>query len=60
MIIKPMGVYQRRLEQCYMEEQKEIEEMNRTQQSPWLVNNILFCYDLENTIKNIVITKNMV
>ena len=27
-----------------MKEQKEIEEMNQTQ-PPWLVNNILFCYE---------------
>ena len=30
-----------------MEEQKKLEEMNQTQQPPWLVNNILFCYDRE-------------
>ena len=28
-----------------MEEQMEIEEMNQTQPPPWLVNNILFCYE---------------
>ena len=28
-----------------MKEKKEIEEMNQTQQPPWLVNNILFCYE---------------
>ena len=28
-----------------MGEQKEREEMNQTQQPPWLVNNILFCYE---------------
>ena len=27
-----------------MREQKDIEEMNQIQQSPWLVNNKLFCY----------------
>ena len=35
----------RRLEQRYMWEQMETEDMNQTQQSPWLVNNILFCYE---------------
>ena len=30
-----------------MEELKEIEEMNQTQQPPWLVNNILFGYEGE-------------
>ena len=45
--IKPTGVYLRRLEQRYMGEQMEIEEMNQTQQSLWLVNNILFCYEGE-------------
>ena len=30
-----------------MKEQKEIEKMNQTQQTPWLVNNILFCYEGE-------------
>ena len=34
-----------RLEQRYMGEQKEIEEMNQTQTAPWLINNILFCYE---------------
>ena len=33
--IKPTDVYPRRLEQRYMEEQKEIEETNQTQQPPW-------------------------
>ena len=28
-----------------MGEQKEIKEMNQTQQPLWLVNNILFCYE---------------
>ena len=40
-----MGMYLRRLEQRYMEEQKEIEEMNQTQQPPRLVSNILLCYE---------------
>ena len=35
-----------------MEEQKEIEEMNQTQQLPWLVNNILFCYGGETHMEN--------
>ena len=43
--IKPTGMYLRRLDQIYMEEQKEIENMNQTQQLPWLVNNIIFCHD---------------
>ena len=43
--IKPKRVYLRRLEQRYMGQQKEIEDMNQTQQPPWLVNNILFCYE---------------
>ena len=47
-----MGVYLSRLEQRYMEEQKEIEEMNLTQQPPWLVNNILFCYEGETHTGN--------
>ena len=34
----------RRLEQRYMEKQKE---MNQTQQPPWMVNNVIFCYDRE-------------
>ena len=38
-------MYLRRLEQRYMGEQKEIEEMNQTQQPLWLVNNILFCFE---------------
>ena len=32
--IKPMGVYLRKLEQRYIEDQKEIEELNQTQQLP--------------------------
>ena len=32
--IKPTGVYLKRLEQRYIEEQKKIEEMNQTQQTP--------------------------
>ena len=69
-----MEVYLRRLEQRYMEEQKEIEEMNQTQQPPWLVNNILFCYEEEthtlndsqrkqhfyNTKRNAVVARNPV
>ena len=39
---KSMEVYLRRLEQKYMEEQNEIEEMNQTQLFPWLINNIYF------------------
>ena len=35
-----------------MEEQKEVEEMNQTQQSPWLVYNILFCYKGETRMGN--------
>ena len=35
-----------------MGEQKEIEEMNLTQQPPWLVNNIIFCYDAEKYTRN--------
>ena len=50
--IKLTGVYIRRLEQRYMEEQKEIEEMNQTQQPSWLVNNILFCYEGEKHTSN--------
>ena len=40
--IKPTGVHMRRLEQRYMREQMEIEEMNQTRLL-WLVNHILFC-----------------
>ena len=50
--IKPTRVYLRRLEQRYMEEKKEIKEMNQTQQPPWLVNNILFCYEVETHMGN--------
>ena len=32
-----------------MREQMEIEELHQTQQPLWLVNNILFCYEGENT-----------
>ena len=42
--IKNTAVYLKRLEQRYMGEQMEIQEMNQTQQLPWLVNNTLFCY----------------
>ena len=47
-----MEVYLRRMEQSYMEEQKNIEEMNQTQQTPWLVNNILFSYEGETHTGN--------
>ena len=47
-----MGVYLRKLEQRYMEEQKEIEEMNQAQQPPWMVNNIFFSYDGEKQMGN--------
>ena len=50
--MKPTGMYLRRLEQGYMEEQKEKGEMNQAQQHPWLVNNILFCYEGEIHTKN--------
>ena len=43
-LIKPTGVHLGRLEQRYMVEKKEIEEINQTQPPLWLVNNILFCY----------------
>ena len=43
--IKPTGMYLRRLEQRYMGEQIEIQEMNQIQPPLWLVNNILFCYE---------------
>ena len=42
---KPMGVHLRRLKWRHMEEQKEIEEMSKTQQLLCLVNNIFFCYE---------------
>ena len=35
-----------------MEEQKEIEEINQTQQPLCLVNNILFCYEGETHTGN--------
>ena len=35
-----------------MEEQKEIKDMNQTQQPPWLVINILFCYEGETHTGN--------
>ena len=50
--IKPTGVYLRRLEKRYMGEQMEIEEKNQTQQPPWLVNNISFCYEGEKHTRN--------
>ena len=37
-------MYLRRLEQRYIGEQMEIEEINQIQQPLWLVNNILFCF----------------
>ena len=37
-----MGVYLRRLEQRYMEEQKEMKEINQTQKLPWLVKKTYF------------------
>ena len=46
-----MGEYLRRLEQRYMGKQMKIEEMNQTQ-PPWLVNNILFCYEGEKHTGN--------
>ena len=54
---KSMEVYLRRLEQKYMEEQNEIEEMNQTQLFPWLINNIYFVMEekwkQEKTIQRI-------
>ena len=50
--IKPTGVYLRRVKQRYMGEQKEIEEMNQTQPPPWLVNNMLFCYESDKHTGN--------
>ena len=50
--IKPTGVYLRGLEQRYMEEQKEIEVLNQTQQPSWMVNNISFCYEGEKCFGN--------
>ena len=35
-----------------MEEQVEIEQMNQTQEPPWIVNNIIFCYDGEKHMGN--------
>ena len=35
-----------------MEEQREVEENHLGQQSPWLLNNKLFCYDKELLIIN--------
>ena len=46
-----MGVYLRRLEQRHMKKQKKIEEMSKTQQSPWMVN-ILYCYERETHTRN--------
>ena len=46
--MKPTGVYLRRQEQRYMGEQIEIEEMIQAQPL-WLINNLLFCYEGENT-----------
>ena len=47
-----MVVYLRKLELRYMEEQKEIEEMNKTQQPLWLVNSIIFSYEGETHMEN--------
>ena len=41
---KPTGVQLRNLERRYMEEQKQIVEMNQTQQPPWMINNLSLCY----------------
>ena len=45
-------MYLRKLQQRYMEEQKEIKEMNQTQQPTWLINDIIFFYDEEKHIGN--------
>ena len=50
--IKPTVLYLRRLKQRYMEEQREIKEINQTQQPPWMINNIIFCYDREQNTGN--------
>ena len=50
--IKPTGVYLRRLEQRYMGEKMEIEEISQTPLRLWLVNNILFCYKGEKHTRN--------
>ena len=42
--VKPTGVQLRNLERRYMEEQKQIVEMNQTQQPPWMINNLSLCY----------------
>ena len=42
--LKPTGVQLRNLERRYMEEQKQIVEMNQTQQPPWMENNLALCY----------------
>ena len=51
-LIKSMGVYLKRLEQRYMKEQNEIDEMYQIQQSSLLVNNILFCDEWETCTEN--------
>ena len=43
-----------------MGEQMKIEKMNQTQQLPWLVNNILFCYEGEKHIGNVKIIRGTV
>ena len=43
-LVKPMGVQLRNLERRYMEEQKQIEEMNLTHEPPWMINNLVLCY----------------
>ena len=52
--IKPSGVYLRKLEQRYMEKQKEIEEINQSQQPPCLIKNILFWYERKTQTQNSV------
>ena len=49
---KPMGVYLSRQEKRYMEEQKEIEELNQTQPLQRMINNIKFSYDREKHTRN--------
>ena len=45
-------MYPRRLEQRYMDDQKEIEADEPDTTTPWLVNNILFCYEGETHIES--------
>ena len=47
------GAHSRILDRKYMEEQKEIEKNIMTQNPPWLLNNITYCYKGEHASNNV-------